>query len=38
MLPEIRSHDYLLDVPKFDINAGDVKDFMNELKTRSGSL
>jgi len=32
MLPEIRSHEYLFDVPKFDINAGDVQDFMNELK------
>jgi len=32
MLPEIRSREYLFDVPKFDINAGDVQNFMNELK------
>ena len=32
MLPEMRSHDYLFDVPKFNVNAGDVKNFMNELK------
>jgi hypothetical protein len=32
MLPEIRCHDYLFDVPKFDINAGDVNGFMDELK------
>ena len=32
MLPEVRSQEYLFDVPKFDVSASDVKDFINELK------
>lgn len=32
MLPEIRCQEYLFEVPKFDINASDVKNFMRELK------
>ena len=32
MLPEIRSQEYLFEVPKFDINASDVKSFMRELQ------
>jgi len=32
MLPEIRDKEHLYSVPKFDVNDGDVKDFINELK------
>ncbi len=32
MLPEIRDKEHLYSVPKFDVNNGDVKDFINELK------
>ena len=32
MLPEVRSQEYLFDVPKFDVSASDVKDFINELR------
>ncbi len=32
MLPEIRNEDHLFSVPKFDVDGGDVKDFINELK------
>jgi SRSO17 transposase len=31
MLPKIRSDDYLYAIPKFDLDKGDIKDFMNEL-------
>jgi SRSO17 transposase len=31
MLPTIRSDDYLYEIPKFDLDKDDVKDFMNEL-------
>ena len=31
MLPITRSNEHLYTVPKFDIDKGDVKDFMNEL-------
>lgn len=31
MLPVIRSDEHLYPVPKFDIEKGDIKDFMNEL-------
>ena len=32
MLPSCRNAEYLYSVPKFDMNRGDIKDFMNELK------
>ena len=32
MLAESRSREYSFEVPKFDINARDVKNFHNELK------
>jgi len=32
MLPQIRNHDYLYDVPKFDISKEDIEDFHRELK------
>jgi len=32
MLPVTRSDEYLYPVPKFDLNKGDIKNFMNELK------
>jgi SRSO17 transposase len=32
MLPEIRSQEHLFSVPKFSIERGEVKNFMNELK------
>ncbi len=32
MLPEIRSQEHLFSIPKFSIEKGDVKSFMNELK------
>jgi len=32
MLPQIRNHEYLFDVPKFDINKEDIEDFHRELK------
>jgi len=32
MLPQIRNHEYLFDVPKFDINKKDIEDFHRELK------
>ena len=31
MLPVTRCDEYLYPVPKFDLNKGDIKDFMNEL-------
>lgn len=31
MLPTIRSDEYLYEIPKFYLDKGDVKDFMNEL-------
>ncbi len=31
MLPAMRSDEHLYSVPKFDLDKGDVKDFMNEL-------
>ena len=32
MLPSCPNAEYLYSVPKFDMNRGDIKDFMNELK------
>ena len=32
MLPEIRNQEFLFDVPKFNIEKGDVEDFIHELK------
>ncbi len=32
MLPEIRNQEHLFSVPKFAIEKGDVRDFMNQLK------
>ncbi len=32
MLPEIRTQEFLFDVPKFNIEKGDVKDFIHELQ------
>lgn len=32
MLPEIRTQEFLFDVPKFNIEKGDVEDFIHELK------
>lgn len=32
MLPEIRDNEHLYSVPKFDLDRGDVENFMNELK------
>jgi len=32
MLPEIRSQEFLFDVPKFNIEKGDIEQFINELK------
>jgi SRSO17 transposase len=32
MLPEIRNEDHLFPVPKFNVDDGDVKNFINELK------
>jgi len=32
MLPEIRDQEYLFAVPKFTVEKGDVKNFINELK------
>lgn len=32
MLPVTRCDEYLYPVPKFDLDKGDIKDFMNELK------
>lgn len=32
MLPVTRSDEYVYPVPKFDLNKGDIVDFMNELK------
>ena len=32
MLPEIRDQEYLFAVPKFTVEKGDVKTFINELK------
>ena len=31
MLPTIRSDEHLYEIPKFDLDKDDVKDFMNEL-------
>jgi SRSO17 transposase len=32
MLPAIRSDEHLYSVPKFELDSGDINDFMNELK------
>ena len=32
MLPSLRKDEYLYQVPKFDIEKGDIKNFINELK------
>jgi len=32
MLPNLRKDEYFYQVPKFDIEKGDIKNFINELK------
>lgn len=32
MLPNLRKDEYLYQVPKFDIEKGDIKNIINELK------
>ena len=32
MLPNLRKDEYLYKIPKFDIEKGDIKNFINELK------